>query len=231
MVALALGILGAAFVLAGPIRDRGRNEVVTITGSAKRSIESDQIQWSASLTSQQGSTSDATRELNGWTDQTRKFLRDAGVRDDELTLNPLSTETVTTNAQGQETGRVTGFKLTRTLEVRSSRVKEIGSVVDKSDTLLEKGVPLAVQAPHYLYTKLADIRPQLLADAAKDAVRRGRRLVEAVGGRLGSLKTVRVGVFQITPRNSTDVSDEGIYDTSSLEKDVTAVVRVTFALR
>jgi hypothetical protein len=42
---------------------------------------------------------------------------------------------------------------------------------------------------------------------------------------------VRVGVFQITPRFSTEVSDYGVNDTSSLEKDVTAVVRVTFSIR
>ena len=44
------------------------------------------------------------------------------------------------------------------------------------------------------------------------------------------LPELRVGVFQVTRPNSTDVSDDGTYDTSSREKDVTAVVRVTFAL-
>jgi hypothetical protein len=41
---------------------------------------------------------------------------------------------------------------------------------------------------------------------------------------------VHLGVYQITPRNSTDVSGEGINDTSSRKKDVTAVVSVTFAV-
>ena len=44
------------------------------------------------------------------------------------------------------------------------------------------------------------------------------------------MRSVRMGVFQITPRHSTEVSDYGINDTSSLEKDITAVVRVTFAV-
>jgi len=42
---------------------------------------------------------------------------------------------------------------------------------------------------------------------------------------------VQVGVFQITSPNSTQVSDYGVYDTSTLNKDVTAVVNVTFALK
>jgi hypothetical protein len=35
----------------------------------------------------------------------------------------------------------------------------------------------------------------------------------------------------VTAPNSTDVSDYGVYDTSTLRKDVTAVVNVTFALK
>jgi hypothetical protein len=56
-------------------------------------------------------------------------------------------------------------------------------------------------------------------------------LVDASGARLGELRAVSVGVFQITPPNSTEVSDYGEYDTTTLAKDVTAVVNVTFALR
>jgi hypothetical protein len=41
---------------------------------------------------------------------------------------------------------------------------------------------------------------------------------------------VQLGVYQITPRNSTDVSGEGISDTSTRSKDVTSVVSVTFAV-
>jgi hypothetical protein len=44
------------------------------------------------------------------------------------------------------------------------------------------------------------------------------------------MRASSLGVYQITPRNSTDVSNEGINDTSSRAKDVTAVVSVTFAV-
>ena len=47
---------------------------------------------------------------------------------------------------------------------------------------------------------------------------------------LGAVRSVRLGVYQITPRNSTDVSGEGILDVSTRDKDVTAVVSVTFAV-
>ncbi|MDX6516020.1 MAG: uncharacterized protein QOH73_1686, partial [Gaiellaceae bacterium] len=59
---------------------------------------------------------------------------------------------------------------------------------------------------------------------------RARVLIDATGSHLGKLRSVNVGVFQVTSPNSTDVSDYGVYDTSTLRKDVTAVVNLTFAL-
>ena len=52
----------------------------------------------------------------------------------------------------------------------------------------------------------------------------------AAGGHLGRLQSVSAGVFQITAPNSTDTSGEGVYDTSTIDKDVTAVVNLTFAM-
>lgn len=146
-------------------------------------------------------------------------------------MNPVSTETVSQNADGQDTGRVLAYRLTRSFEVRSSRVDAVAALVEDSQKLLAQGVPLQAQPPQYVYTKLPDLRPRLLADATKDALARAKVLVEATGGSLGGLRSVSVGVFQITAPNSTEVSDYGVYDTSSLRKDVTAVVNVAFALK
>ncbi len=106
----------------------------------------------------------------------------------------------------------------------------MADVAESSAQLLAQGIPLSAQPLQYVYTKLASLRPKLLEEATKDAQRRGEVLVGATGGTLGGLRGVNVGVFQVTSPNSTEVSDYGVYDTSTLQKDVTAVVNVTFAL-
>ncbi len=224
LLGLAIGL--GAVVIAGGIRDRNRNEAITVTGSAKARIVSDYIIWDASVTSQATTPQAALPPLNGWTDQVRSFLSSAGAQESEITENPIATDTLTNNA-----GRVTGYKLTRSFELRSSRVAAIGAIVEQSQKLLGQGVPLQAQPPQYVYTKLADLRPKLLASATKDALGRAKVLVDATGGHLGGLRNVDVGVFQVTAPNSTEVSDYGVYDTSTLRKDVTAVVNVSFALR
>ena len=223
---LAVAVAVGAFAIADGIRDRNpsQGDQLTVTGSAKRRIVSDYVVWNVSVTSQQPTAAAAARELGGWTNRLRAFLLDQGVRADELTVQPIATEALT------KQGNVFAYRLTRTFEVRSPRVQEIAGVAESSATLLTQGIPLAAQPPQYVYTKLPTLRLQLLGEATKDAQNRARVIAEATGAQLGGLRGVDVGVFQVTSPNSTDVSDYGFYDTTTLQKDVTAVVNVTFAL-
>ena len=225
--ALALGL----FWVAGGIRDRGRTDAVSVTGSAKQRIVSDYVIWYTSVTSQQASPAEALRELDRWAERVRAFFVENGAQEDEVTLQPVYTEIVYgLTPEGQQTGEVVGYRLTRSFEVRSSRIEPIRRLVEASSGLLSEGIPLSAQQPQYVYTQLAKLRPRLLAEATKDAMARARVIVESTGKKLGGLRSVSVGVFQVTAPNSTDVEDYGIYDTSTVAKDVTAVVNVSFAL-
>jgi uncharacterized protein len=221
---LAIAFVIGALAIGHGIRDRNRNDVIIVTGSAKKRIVSDYVVWNLSITSQQASATAAAKELAGWTTKIRSFLDGEGIKAGELTVQPISTNTISRQ------GRITAFRLTRSFEVRSARVQAVTGVADHSSVLLAQGIPLAADSPQYLYTNLPTLRPQLLADATKDAQNRARVIVKATGSHLGSLRGVDVGVFQVTSPNSTEVEDYGVYDTSTLEKDVTAVVNVTFGV-
>jgi hypothetical protein len=228
-VAVAFGF--GAVAIGDGIKARDRHNTITVTGSAKRAIVSDYIVWDATVTAQQKTPQLALGQLNRWTDKVKAFLSGAGAKDSEVTVAPVSTETVDVFDQhGNDTGRVAGYKLTRSFEVRSPRVAAIAGLVEKASALLQQGIPLQGQPPQYVYTKLPALRPRLLAEAQQDAINRARTLVRPTGGTLGTVQNVDVGVFQVTPRNSTQVSDTGVYDTSTLQKDVTAVVNITFSL-
>jgi hypothetical protein len=224
LLAVAI-VLGSTFVGNG-IRDRGKNDLITVTGSARKRITSDYVIWDVSITSQKPTAQEASRQLAGWDRRMQEFFASEGVKPGELAAQPISTQTVTS----QNGTTIVGYQLIRSYEVRSSRVQAIASVAQHSSMLLGAGVPLAAQPVQYVYTKLPSVRPRLLALATKDAERRAKVLVQSTGGDLGGVRGVDVGVFQVTSPNSTDVSGEGIYDTSTLQKDVTAVVNVTFAL-
>ena len=71
----------------------------------------------------------------------------------------------------------------------------------------------------------------MMGEATKDARARAEVIAEAAGSNVGSVRSAATGVVQITPRFSTEVSDYGMNDVTSIEKDITTVVKVTFALK
>jgi hypothetical protein len=226
LIALALAV--GSIAIAGGIRDRNRNDVITVTGSAKKRITSDYVVWDFTVTSQQASPAAAAKELDVWTTRIRAFLDRQGVKPAELSVQPISTETVSAQSGSS---KILGYRLTRSFEIRSPRVQEIAAVAEHGSSLLGAGIPLTAQPLQYVYTRLPSLRPALLAAATRDAQQRARVLTAATGAHLGKLRSVDVGVFQVTSPNSTQVSDYGVYDTATLKKDVTAVVNVTFVLK
>jgi len=222
--------LGSIFIGRG-IRDRGRNDVITVTGSAKKRISADYVVWTPALSVEGGSVASASEDIARSATRVRAFLREEGVRRGELTVQPLSIETITAEDTGGEGVGILGYTLTQRFTIRSPRVEAVRRVARATPKLLAKNIPLVGNAPQYVYTKLPTLRPELLRAATRDAQERANVLVDATGSKLGGLRNVDVGVFQVTAPNSTEVSDYGEYDTSTQLKDVTAVVNVTFTLR
>jgi uncharacterized protein len=229
LVAVAIALALGSLAIADGIRDRGKNDVLSVTGSAKRRIVSDYVVWNVSVTSERGTPQAASKQLAAWTERLLAFLRGEGAEEREISVQPITTESVNEDEE-LGAGPVVGYRLTRSIQIRSSRVDAITELIERSTALLGEGIPIQAEQPQYVYTKLPSLRPELLADATRDALQRAEVLVESTGADLGNLRRVSVGVFQVTAPNSTDVEDYGIYETSTREKDVTAVVNVTFAI-
>ena len=232
MIALAAGLVVASALTAGAVKNiRRADDVIEVTGSARRPIRSDVAVWRLSVTAQGTTLQEASAAVDGPAQRVLTFMRQNAVPDSVLTMGALVPEPVYRILEnGASTGEVIAYRATQHFEVRSTDVNGIKALDRRADALIREGVPLASASPEYLYTKLAEVRTQMLADATEDARRRAEAIAKSVGSEIGAVRSARMGVFQITPRNSTEVSDYGINDTSSLEKDITAVVRVSFAV-
>jgi hypothetical protein len=85
--------------------------------------------------------------------------------------------------------------------------------------------------PEYLISDLPALRPQLQAQAVEDALVRAEAMLAVVGGQVGTVRSIRSGPFQVSAPDTVDVSDYGMYDTSTIRKSVGATVSVTFSGR
>ena len=77
----------------------------------------------------------------------------------------------------------------------------------------------------------SDLKVELLEEATNDAKERASAMLKATHNKVGKIQSVKMGVFQITDVDSTNVSDMGINDTSTIDKKVTAVANVVFKIK
>jgi hypothetical protein len=101
-------------------------------------------------------------------------------------------------------------------------------VATRIGDLIGQGVPLTINETASTDTQLAGKRVDMLAKATSDARGRARAIASEAGAHIGAITNADTGIFQITAPDSTETSDGGTYDTRTIDKDITAVMSVTF---
>lgn len=236
---IILGIcISAATIVSSVILSQGflkvmkfTREQITVTGSAQKNIKSDYIVWLGSFTRREADLVTAYKKLQDDVVKVKAYLVLKGVVEQEIIISQISTATVyKKNEKGNDTNDIQGYFLSQNVEIRSGEVDKITQVSRESTELINQGIEFVSGAPEYTYTKLDELKVEMLAKASENAKQRAGSMVKAAGNKIGFMRSARMGVFQITPVNSTEVSDWGVNDTSSIEKKVTAVVTASFAI-
>jgi len=207
------------------------SEVIKVTGSAEKNIVSDYMVWTSSFSRKDLKMVDAFTILKQDLVMVKEYLTGNGIKEDEIIIAPVATEVLYKKTEkGTNTNEIEGYRLTQGIEVRSKDVKKTTDISRRSTELLEKGIEFISYSPEYFYTKLPELKLEMLAEATSNAKKRAEQMAVSTGNKIGVMRSARMGVFQITPVNSFDVSDWGYNDTTSLEKKVNAVVNVEFAI-
>lgn len=226
MAVLGLGLISATGVLVKGIRSA--TDTITVTGASTERIRSDYVDWSV-VVSQSGPSQQASYQgLQPAVQRTVAFLRAEGVSADELELDAVKSEKE--EVRDPRTGelRSTVWTTRQAILIGSWDVARIHRISGRIDQLIGQGVPLTIHDPAYTYTRLAEKRVDMLAKATRDARVRARAIAWEAGARIGAITNADTGSFQITAPNSTEASDSGSYDTRTIDKDITAVMGVTF---
>ncbi|MDD3089313.1 MAG: SIMPL domain-containing protein [Candidatus Omnitrophica bacterium] len=236
---IILGVcIAAATIVSSVILSRGflklmkfQKEVITVTGSAQMSIKSDYTVWRTYFWREDTDLSAAYKGIMEDLEKVKAYLAAKGVNEDDIIVSQVDTTTIyRKNARGTDTNEIEGYRLTQGLEVRSSDVDKVTEVSRTATDLMVEGIRLESWAPEYFYTGLDELKVEMLARATENAKLRAESMTKATGNTIGAIRSAKMGVFQITPVNSTTVSDWGENDTSSLDKKVTAVVSASFAI-
>ena len=226
-VIMSLAIGGGLMQVGSGFASRS-SDGITVTGSAKTTATADNAVWVLNVSLSSPTVATAVNKVDADVAALSQYLTKGGIPADALTLGAVATFANEEFANGNTTGRILSYRATREVTVRSTDVQLVSKLSQGIGTLLATGINANNYGPQYYISNLPELRPQLMAEAMKDAKVRAEALTKAVGGNIGSLVNVKAGPIQITTPDSTMTADYGAYDTSTIEKTVTATVSVTF---
>ena len=211
------------------------NETITVTGLAERDFVSDQIVWAGNYSRKTMELRTAYAQLKKDEQTIREYLTGKGVKESELVFSSVSIEkefNTRYDSEGRTLGtEFTGYNLKQSVTVDSRDIEKVEKISREVTELIESGIEFNSSNPSYFYTKLSELKIDLLAKASADAKDRAETIAKNSGSDLGKIKKATMGVFQITGQNSNeDYSYGGAFNTSSKSKTASITIRVDYAV-
>jgi len=193
----AAGWLGAQ----GLARFRTADRFVTVKGLAERYVDADLVVWPLphAVVGNDLAVVQALVDTN--TASIRRFFTDAGFAAEEIVVSPPRLEDRAAYAWGEQQPR-DRYRYGNTVTLRTTRVAEALDALRRTGELVAAGVLLAEGGfPQFEYTRLNDIKPELIAEATANARAAAEQFALDSGARVGGIRSANQGVIDITDRD------------------------------
>src|SRR5574344_667947 len=205
---------------------------ISVTGSAYEIVQSDSGSMDLTLNVRRPTKAQASNIAQKQIPVVTEYLKGKGFADSDMDIKaPSGYFSYKVTANGNTTNEIAYYNLSQTISVKSNDANKIKDTSLNIQSLSDKGIDIDTTQVQYAYSKLSDLKVKLLENATTDAKQRASAMLKATHNRVGKIQSVKMGVFQITPVDSTDVSDSGISDTSTIDKKVTSVANVVFQIK
>ncbi len=229
---LTVGLLVVLAILIGSkaIITAFSGNTISVTGSAYEIIKSDSGSLSFNINVKRVNKNEAYKALQNQIKIVEKYLNDK-------TISKIERKTVNgyynykRDDKGAYTNIPESYNLSQPMTISSDDVDLIKEISNDITGLISQDIDINVYNVSYNYSKLPDLKITLLEKASIDAKARATSMLKATHNNVGKIQSVRMGVYQITPIDSTDVSNMGINDSSTIDKKVTAVANITFKIK
>ena len=232
---LSLSAIIIVIILTQTFQNRHQSdEKIFVTGLGSKDFKSDLIVWSGSFTKRNRELNAAFNSLKKDQEAIMEYLMDKGIRAEEMAFSSISIdkEYQTIYENGKYNGQTfTGYKLTQYIEIESKNVDHVEVVSRDITELINLGIEFYSSHPEYYYTKLSELKIEMVAAATEDARIRAEQIAQEAKSKLGDLKLAQMGVFQIIAQNSSeDYSWGGSFNTTSKMKTATITMRLQFGI-
>ncbi len=238
---ISSGLIAIALIVVASIlgkswrKSHTSHQTIAITGLGQKDFKSDLIVWNATFSRSAKTLADANRFIKEDINQVKGFLTKKGITENEITFATVRINRdykSLYNNEGNVVGNeFEGFTLIQQVIIESKNLDVVEKMAGEIGDLIEKGIEFSANEPDYYFTKLKDLKIELLKQATDDAFVRAQTIAENAKSDVGNLKNASMGVFQITGQNSNeDYSWGGSFNTKAKYKTASITVKLEFDL-
>lgn len=228
---IAIGMVGSSMLISRFLIRIEHEKQITVKGTAEGSVRSDIGKLTATLRVRDPDRAAAYRTLSGQMRAVLDKVGESAPADLGVSVGSPSFEEVRKMREdGTRTNEIEWYEGRQSVGFASSDVHWIERIVPQLNDLIASGYDIRVSRPSYLVSDLTDVKQELLEKVTADGYRRVQQMAKNSGAKVGVLRAAHQGVFQVTEPNSTETSGYGMYDTSTIQKSVKAVVTLEYAI-
>lgn len=230
--AVSAGILAVGVAAAGALIGKGvenarvGDRAVTVRGLSERIVKADLAVLPLRFAAAGDDLQAVQADVDADTAAVRRFLTDEGYAASEVDLGRLEV-TDQYAREYQQTNVAARYRVAQTVIVRTTNVDKVQATTRRLDELLRRGVVLQdYTGPSYLFTKLNEVRPTMIAEATASARTGAEQFARDAKANLAGIRSATQGSFEILGR------DEIGYDSNSqVFKKVRVVTTITYRLK
>lgn len=203
IIGVAIVILG--FALKGGIDNfSNRERVVTVRGLCEKEVSANKVTWPI-VTKEVGNDLVALyTKIESTNKAITAFLAEGGIQPSEISVNPPQVYDYAAERYGNQDVRYR-YQVTNVVVVTSDKVDLVRSLIQKQTDLLRQGIAVVAgdydYQTTYEYTDLNSIKPDMIADATKNAREAANKFAADSGSKIGKIKTAQQGQFSIEDRD------------------------------
>lgn len=230
---LAIGVaLGGGLVGWGFARGRAADRYVEVKGLAEREVTADLALWPLRFVASGDDLATAQAQITRSYEAVQAFLKRNGIDASATTLQSLQVSDANTNQYSRPGAGGPRFVIDQTIIVRMNKPEVIRDASQRVGELIAAGVVLSQggeygsSGPTYVFTRLNDLKPAMIAEATANARAAAEQFARDSGSTVSGIRQANQGVFVILPRDQAP----GINESSQLQKTVRVVSTVQYLL-
>ena len=201
LVAVGMALAGW-FIGSGLLKARSAARHVTVKGLAEREVKADLVLWPIAFNVTAGDLVTLQKRADESAAKVKAFLEQDFAGDDIGQGAPRVTDREGQFVQAAK--QLDRYMAEAVVTLRTSQVDKVRAAMARSGELIGQGVALVrsyEMETQYLFTGLEAIKPEMIAEATRDARSAAEQFAHDSGSSVGSIRTASQGYFSIEDRD------------------------------